>query len=174
MMLKDLGVKLVLIGHSEMRAAGDADESINQKIKTALKIGLAVVLCVGETVRDDHGVYLETIKEQILMGLAKIPKPMLAKVIIAYEPVWAIGEKATGSDTPEAFLAQKIYIRKVLADLVGGKEALKVPVLYGGSVSVKNAGDFLTVGQADGLLVGRASLRADLFNEIISIAEHGV
>lgn len=171
-MLKNLGVQYVILGHSERRSAGDGDELINQKVKAALKTGLAVVLCVGETVRDDHGVYLETIKEQLLIGLAKLPKPAFARVVITYEPVWAIGDKAVGADTPEAFVAQRIYIRKILAMLVGAKEAMKIPVLYGGSVGVKNASDFLTVGQADGLLVGRASLRADLFNEIITIADH--
>lgn len=171
-MLKNIGASHVIIGHSERRAAGDGDELINQKVKAALKAGLTVVLCVGETVRDDHGVYLETIKEQILVGLAKIPKPMFGKVIVAYEPVWAIGVNATGVDTPEAFVAQKIYIRKILSHLAGTKEAMSIPVLYGGSVSPKNAADFLGFGQADGLLVGRASLRADLFTEIINIAEH--
>ena len=97
-MLKNIGAQYVIIGHSERRAAGDSDELINQKVRAALKAGLSVVLCVGETVRDDHGVYLETIKEQILVGLAKVPKPMLSRVIVAYEPVWAIGEKATESD----------------------------------------------------------------------------
>ena len=171
-MLKNLGAQYVIIGHSERRAAGDNDELINQKIKAALKAGLTVVLCVGETVRDDHGVYLETIKEQILVGLAKIPKPMFNKVVVAYEPVWAIGDKAAGADTPEAFVAQKIYIRKILSHLAGAKEAMNVPVLYGGSVSPKNAADFLGLGQADGLLVGRASLRADLFTEIINLTDH--
>ena len=172
-MLRDSGVQYVILGHSERRAAGDGDELINQKIRTALKSGLTVVLCVGETVRDDHGVYLETIKEQLLVGLAKLPKPAFGRIVIAYEPVWAIGDKATGADTPEAFVAQKIYIRKILSHLAGSKEAMKVPVIYGGSVGAKNANDFLTTGQADGLLVGRSSLRADLFNEIITIADHG-
>lgn len=171
-MLKNIGAQYVIIGHSERRAAGDDDELINHKVKAALKAGLTVILCVGETVRDDHGVYLETIKEQILVGLAKIPKPMLGRLVVAYEPVWAIGEKASGADTPEAFVAQKIYIRKILSHLAGSKEALNIPVLYGGSVSPKNAADFLGLGQADGLLVGRASLRADLFTEIINLADH--
>lgn len=171
-MLKNLNTQYVLVGHSERRVAGDDDELINKKIKGALKFGLTVVLCVGETVRDDHGVYLETIKEQLLVGLNKIPKASFDKIIIAYEPVWAIGDKASGVDSPEAFLAQQIYIRKVLAQLVGTKEAMKIPVLYGGSVNSKNAASFLDLGEADGLLVGRASLRADLFTEIINIAEY--
>ncbi len=170
--LKNLGAQYVILGHSEKRAAGDSDELINQKVKAALKAGLTVVLCVGETVRDDHGVYLETIKEQLLVGLAKVPKPLFGRIVVAYEPVWAIGVNATGADTPEAFVAQKIYIRKVLSHLAGAKEAMNIPVLYGGSVGPKNAADFLGFGQADGLLVGRASLRADLFTEIINIADH--
>lgn len=170
-MVRKAGGQYLLLGHSEQRALGDSDALINQKLKLALNQNLRVILCVGERERDAHGEYLKIIREQINNALEKVPKKFATQLIIAYEPVWAIGEQAKSSDTPHSFLETAIFIRKVLSHWCGHAGAHAVPVLYGGSVDVKNAGSFLQEGQADGLLVGRASLRADQFNQILKIAD---
>jgi len=170
-MVRDLGVKTTIIGHSERRVAGDNDEIINQKIKMTITAGLRVILCIGEAVRDSHGEYLDVLRKQLEKDLAGFPIKQADKLIIAYEPVWAIGKNATGIETPEGFLHNKIFIRKIFSRIVGKKKALALPVLYGGSANAQNAGDFLGAGQADGLLVGRDSLNPKNFAEIIKIAE---
>jgi len=170
-MIRDLGVKTTIIGHSERRASGDTDEIINKKVHTALTAGLRVVFCLGETERGKNGDYLAILQRQLEIGLANFPAKLADRLIVAYEPVWAIGKNATGVETPDGFLHNKIFIRKVLAGIVGRKKALLVPVLYGGSVNPQNAGEFLNAGQADGLLVGRDSLNPKNFGEIIKIAE---
>lgn len=170
-MFRKSGARYLILGHSERRALGDTDEIINQKLKLALAQGLRVVLCVGEHERDLHGHYLQIIKRQLLTALEKVPKRFATQMIIAYEPVWAIGEAARSSDTPAGFLEQAIFIKKILSIWTEQKAAMQVPVLYGGSVDHKNALSFLAEGQADGLLVGRASLRADQFTEILKLAD---
>lgn len=171
-MVRDLGVKMTIIGHSEKRATGDTDEMINQKIKIALSAGLKIILCIGETKRDGHGEYLNILQKQLEKALAGFPARQADKLIIAYEPVWAIGKNAAGVETPDGFLHNKIFIRKIVSRIVGKKKALALPVLYGGSANSQNAVDFLRAGQADGLLVGRDSLNPKNFAEIIKIAEH--
>jgi len=170
-MIRDLGVRTTIIGHSERRASGDTDEIINQKIRTALTAGLRIILCLGEATRDNHGEYLATLQTQLEKALASFPARQVDKLIIAYEPIWAIGKNATSVETPEGFLSNKIFIRKIVSRIIGKKKALSLPVLYGGSVSALNAGDFLNAGQADGLLVGRDSLNPKNFAEIIKIAD---
>lgn len=169
-MIRDLGIKTVIIGHSERRAGGDTDEIVNKKVLMALTAGLRVILCIGEAVRDEKCQYLNILQEQLEKDLAGFPVKLADRLIVAYEPVWAIGKNATRVETPDGFLHNKIFIRKVLAGIVGRKKALSVPVLYGGSANATNAGDFLSVGQADGLLVGRDSLNPKNFAEIIKIA----
>lgn len=170
-MLKKSGAEYVLIGHSERRAAGDTDEIINHKVKAALRAGLQVIVCVGERERLPDGSHLKIIESQLLAALQGVPKKVFGRVLIAYEPVWAIGAQATGVDTPAGFLEQAIFIRKIISTLFGYKLAMAVPVLYGGSVTPENAEGFLREGNAGGLLVGRASLRPDHFSAIISTAE---
>lgn len=169
-MVRKSGGQYVILGHSEKRATGDSDAIINQKVKLALADDLKVILCVGEKERDAHGGYLQIIREQLNAALLKIPKKFFAQIIIAYEPIWAIGTQARSSDTPHDFLQQAIFIRKVLSHWCCHASALTIPVLYGGSVDGKNAAGFLQEGQADGLLVGRSSLRADIFNQILKTA----
>lgn len=170
-MLRNLKVNYVIVGHSEQREGGVTNEIVNKKVKAAFDERLKVVLCIGEHERDDEGEYLSYIKEQLKVGLGKIPKKFYVHLIVAYEPIWAIGEHARGASTPEDFLEQALYIRKVLAQLTDKETAMKVPVLYGGSVNEQNAEGFLREGRADGLLVGRASLDADSFKEILSLAD---
>lgn len=170
-MIKKAGASYVLLGHSERRSAGDTNEIINRKLKAALGAGLMVILCVGEEERIPDGSHLKVIETQLMVALQGVPKKALARMLVAYEPVWAIGAAATGVDTPAAFLEQAIFIRKVVSGLFGYKPAMALPILYGGSVSPENAAGFLSEGKANGLLVGRASLRADHFINIMHTAE---
>ena len=165
-MLKNLGVKYVIVGHSERRAMGETSEMINKKIKVCLKEKIVPVLCVGEQDRNGTMEYFHVIKEELQMALDGVAKNSLKNLVIAYEPVWAIGRKALREATPEEFLEIKIFIKKVLSDIFGVKDASAVKIIYGGSVDEKNAADFLARGEADGLLIGRASLNANKFLKI--------
>lgn len=170
-MVAQAGAGYVIVGHSERRAAGDTNEMVNKKVRSALKAGLKVILCVGEHEKDEHGHYLSFIKDQIVSALFGVPKTQFANILIAYEPIWAIGKEATGVETPEGFLHNMLFVRKVLDGVGGNKIAHSTPVLYGGSVDKKNAVAFLVEGKADGLLVGRASLEPTRFAEIIKLAD---
>jgi len=165
-MSKYAGANYALVGHSERRAMGDNDEMVNMKVRLALNNELKVVLCVGEKVRDNSGHYLEIIKKQLESGLSGVKRSQFSNILVAYEPVWAIGKEATGTDTPEDFLHDALFVRKVVSGIMGKSYAHDLKVLYGGSVNSKNARGFLEEGQADGLLVGRASLNPDQFKEI--------
>lgn len=161
------GAVYAIIGHSERRARGETGETINQKVKNSLAAKLKPIICVGETERDEKGDYLEPLQKQIKEALAGLKKNDLKNVVIAYEPVWAVGSQAKRADTPENFLHHAIFVRKVISDLFDKKTAMAVPILYGGSVDSRNAFGFLTAGEADGLLVGRASLKPEEFKKII-------
>lgn len=166
-MIKNLGAKYVILGHSERRAAGEPDEIINLKLKAAVKLGLIVVLCVGEQTHDENGAYLKILQSQLSQALAGVSKKMLSQIVIAHEPIWAIGAAARGADTPESFQHNRLFIKKIISDLFGKKIGLETKVLYGGSVNPKNATAFLSLGGADGLLIGRASLVPVDFVDII-------
>ncbi len=170
-MLGYAGASYTIIGHSERRAAGDNDETVNRKIKAAVRAGLTPIICVGEKERDQQGNYLNFIRTQVETALAGMTKKISADWLIAYEPVWAIGKSAAEAATPADFLEKKLFIRKIISSLVGSKLGREVPILYGGSVEPKNALGFLQEGEVDGFLVGHASLRADQFGEILKTAE---
>ncbi len=170
-LLKYSGCSYVILGHSEVRERGDSNEMINEKVKASLKAGLKVILCVGEKKRDSQGLYLEELRLQLTEGLSRINKKDFSKIIIAYEPVWAIGVAAKSVDTPENFLHNALFIKKIIAKLAGKETALKIPILYGGSVNEKNALGFLSLGEANGLLIGRTSLDGEKFGQIVKIAE---
>ena len=173
-MLKDIGCEYVIVGHSERKKYfGENNEIINKKVKSSLGAGLKIILCIGEDARDSfdsrgrwtHELDIK-IKEQLIGALRDVKKTKLANVVVVYEPVWAIG---TGSPaTPDDILSAKIFVRKILSDLYTRKEADKVRVLYGGSTNKKNAADFIREGQADGLLVGGASLDEEEFVAMIN------
>ena len=169
LMLKSLGVRYVIVGHSERRRdLGETDEMINKKIKTALKHKLKVIFCVGEERRDEGGDYLKFVKKELLSGLEKVARKDFKNVIIAYEPLWAISsQKNAQADTPENLFQMGVYIRRALFFRFGRTIAREVPILYGGSVNAKNARDFLEKGKAQGLLVGRASWNIKTFNAIL-------
>ncbi|MEX2010542.1 MAG: triose-phosphate isomerase [Parcubacteria group bacterium] len=163
--LKSFGVKMVMIGHSERRALGETNEVVAAKLKTALRSGVTPLLCVGETVRDEEGNHLEVLRDQLKFSLEGMRRREDAgKLVIAYEPVWAIGKKAAMS---AADLAQMvIFIKKVLNDIFGREAAESIPVLYGGSVNAANAASLMKESGVRGLLVGRASLNAKEFCEL--------
>ena len=167
-MIAALGTSYVIVGHSEMRARGESDENIAGKIKSALEYGITPVLCVGEKEREQDMWYLHTVKSQLETALATVSKKRIEQVVIAYEPVWAIGKQALREATPKECEEMVIYIRKVLADRFGQKETKRVRILYGGSVDAKNAKVFLEQGGVNGLLIGRASLDAKQFATIVS------
>lgn len=170
-MLSSLDVKYVILGHSERRMLGEVNSDINRKIKSALSFGITPVLCVGESMRDENHEYLNFIKAQIEECLQGITKISLSKVIIAYEPVWAIGKDATRVATPAEFLEISIFIKKILTDKFGKLATQDLRIIYGGSVHPENAASFLVEGRADGFLPGRDSLNAKKFLEIIKITE---
>jgi triosephosphate isomerase len=170
-MLYEMGARYVILGHSERREMGESNADINQKIKAALSAGLHPILCVGESSRDENHGYFNLVKIQLEECLAGISKNSTSKIIIAYEPIWAISttpnrKDATADDSRE----MSIFIRKVLSDKFG-KESARIKILYGGSVNEKDASDFLENGGVDGLLVGKASLSAKKFTEIVKICE---
>lgn len=169
--IKYAGADYVILGHSERRRLGETDELINQKVRLALKVGLRVILCIGEAERDYRGDYLQVLRGMLERDLERIRRAEAKNLIIVYEPIWAIGGEISQADTPEGFLEQSIYIRKVVAGLFGKAAAMAVPILYGGSVAPENAADFLVRGEAAGLLVGHESLRADRFNAILRVAD---
>ena len=168
---KNAGAEYVILGHSERRAQGESDGVIAEKVRAALRAGIFVILCVGEAARDSSGDYLAFVEQELSRSLAGVEKKSIGKLIIAYEPIWAIGEKAKRSAEPADILEMNLFIRKTLADLYGKSAAFATPILYGGSVNDKNAEEFLVAGEADGLLVGRASLDPYVFGEILRIAD---
>ena len=170
-MLKNFGVRYIIIGHSERRALGEMDEVINKKVKAALEEGFKVILCVGEKERDLNGEYLNFLKMQMNEGLKGISKKLLNNLLVAYEPVWAISSNAGArADNPESAMQIAIFIRRELLPVIGNYAARNIPILYGGSVNPENAGGFLERAGMQGLLVGGQSLIPKNFGEILAIA----
>lgn len=169
--LSGVGVKYVIIGHSERRGLGETDEVVNKKVLATLKAGLTPILCVGEKDRDLNGEYLHFVRNQVEAALNKVQKRSVSQIVIAYEPLWAIGEHAKHAIYPKDLREMVIYLRRVLSDLFDQSSASTISILYGGSVDEKNCGEFLAEGDADGLLVGRASVDAKKFVQILQIAE---
>ena len=168
-MLKDLGLTHVIIGHSERRAQGETDEMVAKKAAAALEVGLHPIVCVGEKVRDAQGAYLETLKDQIKNSLSQIPKKLMGQIIVAYEPVWAIGAKEAMD--PATIEEMTIFIKKVVSDMSDHDKGISTPVLYGGSVNFRNAPEMITRGKVDGLLVGRESINPPGFIELLKVVD---
>lgn len=163
-MLRDMGVSYVIIGHSERRKLGETDEIVSKKAVAAVSAGLCPIVCIGESVHDADGAYLGVIKEQIKKSLVGIPKSVVSKLVIAYEPIWAIGAKEAMK--PEQIRETVLFIKKVVADIFGRDAGLNLSVLYGGSVNWRNAGDIIRIGGVQGLLVGRESVNIPGFVEL--------
>lgn len=170
-MLKSVSVDYVILGHSERRAYfAETDEMINKKVKSAVKQNLKVILCVGETLdQRESNTTNDIIKKQIFTALQGIEKNDLKNIIIAYEPVWAIG---TGK-TATSGLAEEVckYIRDIIRNLYDLAISDGVVILYGGSMNAKNAKDLLSQKDIDGGLIGGSSLKIADFSEIVNIAD---
>jgi triosephosphate isomerase len=168
--LKDLGVQTVILGHSERRHIYREDDAlINKKVKLALRHGFEVILCVGELLEEREAGRAEAVCEtQTVKGLEGVAAGDLDRVVIAYEPVWAIGTGKTA--TPEDADAIHAWIRKVIGRLYGPEAAEKIIIQYGGSVKSENAARLMAKENIDGALVGGAALKAETF---VPIAKFG-
>jgi triosephosphate isomerase len=166
LMLKEAGCQYVIIGHSERRQYfGETDESVNKKMKAAFAHGLTPIVCVGETLQErEAGQTFKVIERQIRDGLAGIATHQAPKLVIAYEPVWAIGTGKTA--TPQQAQEVHAFIRKLLSEL-GKETAEKIRILYGGSVKPDNMDALMAEPDIDGGLVGGASLKAEDFSRIV-------
>ena len=163
-MLKDAGVKYVIVGHSERRQYfGETDEDVNKKIKKILEYGMTPIMCCGETLEQrEMDITIEHIRMQIKKGLYGLTAEDAEKVVIAYEPIWAIGTgKTATSEQAQEVCAE---VRKVVGEVYGADTAEKVRVQYGGSVNGKNAAELFAMADIDGGLVGGASLKEDFEN----------
>ena len=168
-MLVDAGCKYVIIGHSERRAMGETDADVNAKVLAALEAGLVPIMCCGESLEQrEAGITTEWITMQIKLGLKGVPEEKIRKVIIAYEPIWAIGTGRTA--TPEQAEEVCEHIRVVVRKLYGSKNARATTILYGGSMNEKNAYELLAQPDIDGGLIGGASLVPEKFVKIIEAA----
>ena len=170
-MLLDVGCSFVILGHSERRnVIGEDNRLINEKVKAALAAGLTPILCVGELLEQrEAGQTLEVVAEQFRGSLEGVSAEQMVKVVIAYEPVWAIGTGKTA--TPEQAQAVHADLRKIMAEQYNPEVAEVVRVLYGGSVKPANAADLLSQPDIDGALVGGASLDVDSFAAIIAATQ---
>jgi len=166
-MLQELGVDLVELGHSERRRYfNEQDPLLNQKVHLALKFGLRPLLCVGESLEEKQvGVAPETVGRQLRIALHGVSAAQASRLLVAYEPFWAIGEGGIPAEPPYV-RSLGLHLRSILGSLFGEAGA-HVPVLYGGSVNVANAADLFLQGQMDGLFIGRAAWQAENFARII-------
>ena len=169
-MLNELGCKYVVLGHSERRQYhGETNAYINKKIKKALAAGICPIYCIGETLEQRQGGELETVlKSQVVEGLEGLTAEEVAGLVIAYEPVWAIGTGVTASSADAQ--AAHAFIRGVVAEAFGAAAAEAVRLQYGGSVKPDNAAELMSQPDIDGALVGGAALKADSFAAIIKAA----
>ncbi len=166
-MLKSAGCTFVIIGHSERRTYfNETDETVNKRIFAALDEGLKPIVCVGETLEEREAEKtFDVIKTQISDGLAHLSQEQMASIVIAYEPVWAIGTGKTA--TKEQAQEVHAFIRKLLAELFGEATAEATRIQYGGSVKPENASELMNQPDIDGALVGGAALKADSFAKIV-------
>jgi len=166
LMLKDVGAKFVIIGHSERRQYfGETNESVNRKTKAVLKSGLIPIVCVGETLKErEDGKTFQVLDDHLHYGLKDIDQEDILKIVIAYEPVWAIGTGKTAT-SQQAQEAQK-YIRDLLIKMYNKDTASEVRIQYGGSVKPENISELINQPDVDGALVGGASLKIESFTEI--------
>ncbi|MFT5359751.1 MAG: triosephosphate isomerase [Candidatus Paceibacteria bacterium] len=169
--LKSLGVSYVLLGHSEMRALGETDQNVAKKLRTAIKYSMNPVVCVGELTRGRGGEHYKYVRDQVIGSLDGIPAAALPRIVIAYEPVWAISShKDAQVATPEDAEEMIIFIQKVLSEHYKLKRTPKMTFIYGGSSNSTNAEALLAKDVISGLLPGRASLDSQEFIKMLKIA----
>ena len=167
-MLKELGVEYVIIGHSERRQYfGETDETVNKRAAFALENGLIPIICVGETLEQrEEGIALSLVADQTRKALEGFTAQQAAGIVIAYEPVWAIGtgKTATKEDANEVIA----HIRKTVAEKFGEDAAQKIRIQYGGSMKPANAAELMAMSDIDGGLIGGASLKAEEFSKVVN------
>ena len=170
LMLKDVGCRYVILGHSERRRLfHETNEFINQKVRSALKFSLVPIVCIGETLEEREARQaFEVVKSQFETSLKDLSAEDIQKTVIAYEPVWAIGTGKVA--TPHEAQEVHAFIRKELAKAFGEETALGLRILYGGSVKPDNISHLMAETDIDGALVGGASLEADMFSDIVKNA----
>ena len=174
MMLREAGASFVLVGHSERRrqviegkeVEGESNEDVHAQLAAAANAALTPVLCVGERERSPEGTHFNFIEEQLASAL-RGAQSLASKLVVAYEPVWAIGKTAVDAMRPQEVEETVIFIRKVLASVLGREPARKIKVLYGGSVEPDNAAALIAEGGVDGFLVGHVSAKIDSFVAIL-------
>ena len=167
-MVRDAGCSHVIVGHSERRQFyGDTDETVNQKTRSAIQAGLTAIVCVGESLSErEAGQASSVVQTQLIKGLDGLTVADTARIIIAYEPVWAIGTGKTA--TPEQAQEMHGVIRRTIAENHGEAVAGATRILYGGSVKPENIGELMSQEDVDGALVGGASLEAESFAKIVN------
>lgn len=166
-MLKDIGCNYVILGHSERRQYfGETNETVNKKAKIAFSIGLIPIVCVGETLQQrEKGETLTVIEEQVKTGLSGLTKEESKGLVVAYEPVWAIGTGKTAT-SEEAEEVQR-FIRKLLGQMFGKENAQAIRILYGGSINPDNISVLMSCEDIDGGLIGGASLNVESFLKVV-------
>lgn len=169
-MLRDVGCQCVIVGHSERRhGLGEQDDFINRKVRVAMDAGLDVILCVGETLEErDANKTNDVLRRQLTAGLHEIAASFIDRLVIAYEPVWAIGTGKTA--TPAQAQEAHAYIRTLVGGIMTPSAASRLIIQYGGSVKPDNAAEIMRQPDVDGALVGGASLKADAFLAIVNAA----
>ncbi|MFO0834352.1 MAG: triose-phosphate isomerase [Phycisphaerales bacterium] len=169
-MLKDCGATTVLVGHSERRhVMGEQDDLINAKVRAVLEAGLECVLCVGETIEEREAGHTDPVNQrQVRAGLADVPGDWVNRLVLAYEPVWAIGTGKTA--TPDDAQAVHRKLRQLLSGLYGPEIAARTRIIYGGSVKPSNAAELFAQPDIDGGLIGGASLKPEDFVGIVKAA----
>ena len=168
-MLVSAGATYTIIGHSERRANGEDNDLVAEKVAAAHKAKLTPILCVGEAERDESGQYFALIEAQLSSAFAACKKAEIARTVIAYEPIWAIGSGTTPSAND--IYEMRLFIEKCLSKLTDRTTAKKVAILYGGSVTDSNAAELFTGGDVRGFLVGGASLHAKQFAGIVKAVQ---
>ena len=168
-MLASFGVSYIILGHSERRALGESDEQINRKMHAVLKRKLTPIVCIGEKERDEQGKFFNDIEKQIKALTVGVLVKDLPKIVIAYEPIWAIGTGKTAS--PDDVREMQLFIFSTLAKLYDRKTAEKVKLLYGGSVKASIAKELHEQDGMNGFLVGGASLNPEEFVNIVKVTE---
>lgn len=167
LMLKEVGIDLVMIGHSERRHVfGETDIQENRKVHACLRHGMNVLLCVGETEEEkEYGISEEILRKQLMVGFHGVTADMAKNIRVAYEPVWSIGVHGTPASPDYAEEMHRV-LKQCLRELFGNASK-EIPVLYGGSVNADNASQLIVQKSIDGLFVGRAAWQADQFNNLI-------
>ncbi len=161
------GASYAIVGHSERRAAGDTNTVVTEKLLHALARNLIPILCIGERERDREGRYLAFVREEITAALMPLAAKERSKIIIAYEPLWAIGKAADQSIDPNDLVEMTLYIRKVLAELLPGRSSARALVLYGGAVEPTNVRALAQTARVDGFLVGHSSVDEQSFAALV-------